>query len=110
MDQTHLHHLRCILHGINIFSPTAFSLGGQAFSGQTLAGALPGTLRGVLLDVAYEPRPTALGAAWAAAGGTVVGGERMLLHQAAEQVRLMTGLPAPLEEMAGALDAALAAR
>jgi shikimate dehydrogenase len=75
-----------------------------------LAGTLPGTLRGVLLDVAYEPRPTALGAAWAAAGGTVVGGERMLLHQAAEQVRLMTGRPAPLEEMAGALEAALAAR
>ncbi len=59
---------------------------------------------GVLLDVAYDPRPTVLGAAWAAAGGRLVGGERMLLHQAAEQVRLMTGRQAPL----AAMDAALA--
>src|SRR5690606_37919881 len=44
---------------------------------------------GVLLDVVYDPRPTALSQAWAAPGGTVVGGERMLLHQAVEQVRLM---------------------
>ncbi len=62
---------------------------------------------GVLLDCAYDPRPTALGAAWARLGGTVVPGERMLLHQATEQVRLMTGRPAPLEAMAAALDAAL---
>ncbi|MFI2102319.1 shikimate dehydrogenase [Isoptericola sp. NPDC019693] len=59
---------------------------------------------GVLLDVVYDPRPTALSAAWADAGGTVVGGERMLLHQAVEQVRLMTGRPAPV----GAMDDALA--
>ncbi len=78
--------------------------------GDDLAAALPGTVGGVLLDVAYEPRPTGLGAAWAAAGGIVVGGERMLLHQAAEQVRLMTGLQAPLRAMADALDEALAAR
>ncbi|NCT90873.1 shikimate dehydrogenase [Cellulomonas sp. APG4] len=62
---------------------------------------------GVLLDCAYDPRPTALGAAWAAAGGAVVGGERMLLHQATEQVRLMTGLPAPVEAMERALEHAL---
>lgn len=69
--------------------------------------------RGVLLDVVYDPRPTALQTAWAALGeagrdGTV-GGERMLLHQAAEQVRLMTGRPAPLAAMDEALRAALAA-
>ncbi|NUU17648.1 shikimate dehydrogenase [Cellulomonas humilata] len=63
---------------------------------------------GVLLDVAYDPRPTALSVAWAAAGGAVVGGERMLLHQAAEQVRLMTGHPAPLAAMAAALEGKLA--
>ncbi|MEZ0449638.1 shikimate dehydrogenase [Cellulomonas sp. ICMP 17802] len=67
------------------------------------------TVDGVLLDVAYDPRPTALSVAWAAAGGAVVGGERMLLHQAAEQVRLMTGHPAPLDAMAAALDAKLSA-
>lgn len=62
---------------------------------------------GVLLDCAYDPRPTALGAAWAAAGGRAVGGERMLLHQATEQVRLMTGRPAPHAAMEQALEAAL---
>ena len=59
-----------------------------------LAAQVGRTREGVLLDVAYDPRPTALSVAWAAAGGVVVGGERMLLHQAAEQVRLMTGPPA----------------
>jgi len=58
---------------------------------------------GVLLDVAYDPRPTALSAAWTAAGGTAVAGERMLLHQAAEQVRLMTGRRAPIDAMDAAL-------
>lgn len=62
---------------------------------------------GVLLDCAYDPRPTALGTAWRASGGTVVGGERMLLHQATEQVRLMTGRVAPFEAMQRALDAVL---
>ncbi|MNW61020.1 shikimate 5-dehydrogenase [compost metagenome] len=68
--------------------------------------------RGVLLDVVYDPRPTALSRAWAAGSpdreGLVVGGERMLLHQAAEQVRLMTGQVAPLAAMAAALEEALA--
>src|SRR5665811_83601 len=62
---------------------------------------------GVLLDVAYEPRPTALGAAWAEAGGAVVSGELMLLHQAVEQVRLMTGLVAPVDSMRAALQVSL---
>lgn len=73
-----------------------------------VAATLTGRTGGVLLDVAYDPRPTALGSAWAAAGGTTVGGERMLLHQAAEQVRLMTGRPGPVEAMDTALSAALA--
>lgn len=64
-------------------------------------------LRGVLLDVAYEPRTTALAAAWVAAGGTNVGGQRMLLHQAVEQVRLMTGQIPPSRAMADALDTEL---
>ncbi len=68
-----------------------------------------GAVAGVLLDVAYDPRPTALSVAWARVGGRVVPGERMLLHQAAEQVRLMTGRPAPVEAMDQALGAALAA-
>jgi shikimate dehydrogenase len=63
---------------------------------------------GVLLDVVYDPRPTALQSAWTALGARAVGGERMLLHQAAEQVRLMTGRAAPLEAMDQALRHALA--
>lgn len=72
-----------------------------------LAAAPPVSLMGVLLDCAYDPRPTALGDAWARLGGTVVPGERMLLHQATEQVRLMTGRPAPLPAMEHALARAL---
>jgi shikimate dehydrogenase len=44
-----------------------------------------------LLDVAYDPRPSALQRAWAGAGGMAVGGEEMLLYQAIVQVCLMTG-------------------
>ncbi|MCU1657525.1 MAG: shikimate-5-dehydrogenase, fungal AROM-type, partial [Pseudonocardiales bacterium] len=50
--------------------------------------------------------PTPLAAAVAAAGGTVRSGALMLLHQAAAQVELMTGAPAPLEAMRSALLAA----
>ncbi|MDP9027131.1 MAG: shikimate dehydrogenase, partial [Actinomycetota bacterium] len=47
----------------------------------------------VLLDVAYEPWPSELASAWTAAGGTVVSGLEMLLHQAIGQVRIfVTGV------------------
>ena len=73
-----------------------------------IALALDGVaVGGVLLDCVYDPRPTALGVAWVAARGVVVGGERLLLHQAAEQVRLMTGRTAPLAAMDAALTEAL---
>jgi len=68
---------------------------------------LAGTTTPVLLDVVYAPWPTGLGTAAEAAGWRVVGGLEMLLHQAAEQVRLMTGRPAPLEEMRAAAAARL---
>jgi shikimate 5-dehydrogenase len=57
----------------------------------------------VVLDVVYVPWPTPLAAAVAAAGGTVIGGALILLHQAALQVQLMTGRPAPVEAMRAAL-------
>jgi len=60
------------------------------------------------VDVVYHPRPTALSLAWQHAGGAVASGERMLLHQAVEQVRLMTGRAAPLEAMEAALAAEFA--
>jgi shikimate dehydrogenase len=56
-------------------------------------------LEGVLLDVVYASWPTALAAASAGAGLVVVSGVDMLVHQAAEQVRLMTGQVPPLEAM-----------
>ncbi|QCB93649.1 shikimate dehydrogenase [Cellulomonas shaoxiangyii] len=79
-----------------------------AHAPDALAAALAAPVRGVLLDVVYDPRPTALAQAWERAGGRTVGGERMLLHQAAEQVRLMTGRVAPVAAMDAALQAVLA--
>jgi len=56
-----------------------------------------------LLDVVYAPWPTPLAAAYSRAGGVVVPGTAMLLHQAAAQVELMTGQTPPLEAMRGVL-------
>ena len=57
----------------------------------------------VLLDAIYDPWPTPLASAVAAAGGRVISGLQMLLHQAFAQVEQFTGLPAPREAMAAAL-------
>jgi len=65
---------------------------------------------GVLLDVLYEPWPTALAAGWERAGGVVLGGLDLLVHQAVLQVELMTGRPVPARVLREAGDAALAAR
>jgi len=63
-----------------------------------------GTARpGAVLDVVYSPWPTPLALAAANWGAVVVGGFDLLLHQAARQVELMTGIePAPLEAMRAA--------
>jgi shikimate dehydrogenase len=65
---------------------------------------------GALLDVVYGEGRTALEEAAARQGWAVQNGTAMLLHQATEQVRLMTGLAAPTEAMRAALAAALAVR
>jgi shikimate dehydrogenase len=57
----------------------------------------------VLLDVVYAPWPTPLAAVYSSAGGVVVGGAEMLLHQAAAQVELMTERDAPLAAMRAVL-------
>lgn len=65
----------------------------------------------VLLDVAYQPWPSALARTVAErTGGSVpvARGTGMLLHQAVRQVELMTGLSAPVEAMATALEDHLA--
>jgi shikimate-5-dehydrogenase len=61
--------------------------------------------RPVLLDVIYDPWPTALAGSAFAAGCRVVGGLPVLLHQAAAQVELMTGRPAPVAAMRDVLTA-----
>jgi shikimate dehydrogenase len=71
-----------------------------------LAGA-PWRAGQVLLDVVYQPWPTALAAAAARSGVRVISGARMLLLQAAGQVELMTGRAAPVEAMRAALLAAV---
>ncbi|BAX92148.1 shikimate dehydrogenase [Mycobacterium shigaense] len=60
----------------------------------------------VLLDAVYDPWPTPLAAAVTAAGGRVINGVQMLLHQAFAQVEQFTGRPAPREAMTCALQAA----
>ena len=56
---------------------------------------------GVLLDASYHPWPSPLAAAWVQ--GSVASGRDMLLWQAVEQVRLMTGLTPPVDRMLAAL-------
>jgi Shikimate 5-dehydrogenase len=63
-----------------------------------------------VLDVVYGAGRTPLQTAAAGAGWTVQEGTVMLLHQATEQVSLMTGRSAPLQAMADALDRELAWR
>ena len=77
-----------------------------AAAGAGLVGADSGEL-GWLLDVSYAPWPPALVAAWVAAGGRAVAGDEMLLLQAVEQVRLMTGLAPDVAVMRAALSVEL---
>jgi shikimate dehydrogenase len=78
--------------------------------GQPAAARLPWTADHTVLDVLYDPWPTPLATAVTEAGGTVVGGLEVLFWQATAQVELMTGQPAPLFAMRGALDAAVGPR
>jgi len=56
----------------------------------------------LLLDVVYAGWPSPLARVFLEAGASVVSGFEMLVHQAAEQVHLMTGLLAPVEQMRAA--------
>lgn len=71
-------------------------------SAEWFAGAELGLPAGALLDVTYHPWPPAAVQRWQQLGGPAVGGFEMLLQQAGEQFRLMTGLAAPLEAMRAA--------
>lgn len=69
------------------------------------AAAYAASFAGVplLLDAIYDPWPTPLASAVEAAGGHVISGLQMLLHQAFAQVEQFTGMPAPKEAMRAAL-------
>ena len=67
------------------------------------------THRPVLLDVAYNPWPSALASAWEASGGAVVSGLEMLLYQAVEQVLLFTDRTLSEGELLGLVNAMCAA-
>ena len=67
----------------------------------------------MLFDVAYDPWPSVLSTAWDAAGGTVISGLDLLIHQAVGQIRLFVGedqsLPLPDEpSVVAAMRAAVA--
>ena len=82
--------------------------GAADFVAQIFARLVP--VPSLVFDVVYHPWPTPLAAAARKAGVTVVGGFDLLLHQAALQVELMTGRPAPVGEMRQAGLAELARR
>lgn len=63
-----------------------------------------------LLDVVYAPRDTALRRAFKAGGAVIAEGTEMLIHQGAQQVRLMTGRDPDTGAMRTALEAELARR
>ncbi|WP_129657903.1 shikimate dehydrogenase [Rothia halotolerans] len=82
------------------------TLPARAFDAQ--AERLPEDLgRTSVLDVSYDPWPSALAEAATARGARVVSGKDMLLYQAVDQVKLFTG--APLEEPLPRQEAVLAA-
>lgn len=65
----------------------------------------------VVFDVLYDPWPTPLAARASAGGRTVVGGLDLLVWQAVDQVRAMTGrFDVPVEVMRAAGESALAGR
>lgn len=63
-----------------------------------------------LLDVVYAPRDTALRRAFEAGGAVIAEGTEMLIHQGAQQVRLMTGRDPDTGVMRAALEAEIASR
>lgn len=113
---------RLVELGGRVGVPTRFcaldsdELAGLVAAAEVLVSTIPADVAGryaatfapipVLLDAVYDPWPTPLAGAVAAAGGRVINGVQMLLHQAFAQVEQFTGLPAPREAMTCALEAA----
>ena len=85
------------------------TLPANALTGRVLGGGSAGVDH-LLLDVVYAGWPTPLARTFQEAGASVVSGLEVLVHQAAEQVHLMTGLFGPVEAMRAAGLAAMASR
>jgi shikimate dehydrogenase len=84
-----------------------------ALNGAALAPVLSAPLPRsdqLLLDVVYTGWPTPLARSFRAAGSRAVSGLEMLVHQAAEQVHLMTGRRPPVDQMRAAGLAAMRSR
>ena len=73
--------------GLALADVVVSTLPGHADAEVPLEDVAPGT---PMLDVAYSPWPTALGARWLAAGGRLLHGLDMLVEQAVLQVRVFT--------------------
>jgi shikimate dehydrogenase len=79
-------------------TPVGMEGAGSANAGPLIAPSLLHEGQ-VAVDLVYVPRPTPWLAAAAQAGATAVDGLGMLVHQAAVQVELWTGAPAPVDVM-----------
>jgi shikimate dehydrogenase len=91
----------------HVLISTIPATGAEPVAAQLAAGTLAADS---VFDVVYDPWPTRLAAAADKAGSTVISGFDMLVHQAAGQVELMTGRPAPVCAMRAAGLAELARR
>lgn len=68
-------------------------------SAAAVAGMGSRRRKGTLMDVVYADWPTPLARSAGALGMSVISGLDMLVYQAAEQFRLFTGQPAPVQAM-----------
>jgi shikimate dehydrogenase len=90
-----------------VVNATPFGMVGAASEGAAPWVVAPELLRAgqVAADLVYAPRPTPWLRAAGAAGAQGVDGLGMLVHQAAAQLELWTGQPAPVEAMWAAAEA-----
>jgi shikimate dehydrogenase len=57
------------------------------------------SVNGILFDVLYHPWPTSLASSWSQNGGEIIGGLRLLIEQALDQISLMTRIDFSYQDM-----------
>ena len=57
----------------------------------SLVDHFPANPTAVFFDVLYKPWPTKVLAAWSAAGGQIIDGLELLIHQGIDQIELFSG-------------------